>query len=148
MLALVTFNSNTWKAAEEYLSGLGATHRDAVMLMFQEHKLLQPQAGEQGSRLAAARWASLWEPALLTQKGGRSGGVGIAANAYLDVWGDQSTALSGAAELATNGAVTKLAGRVRQCWLRTRNMVFFSNLQRVLLCLARGGARGPTMLPC
>ena len=77
MLVMTTFTANSWKAADEYRGVLGGSRREATMLMFQEHKLAQGQAAEQGTRLAAARWASLWESALQTKKGGAQVGSAL-----------------------------------------------------------------------
>ena len=147
MMLVITFNSNSWKAAEEYLAVLGGSRREATMLMFQEHKLLQGQAAEQGTRLAAARWASLWEPALQTKKGGAQVGSALS---LMRTWTSAATRArlwAGQLSLRRATAVLSLLGVSDSACCEPRTWVSWL-YTACTVSPPRAGAQGQIMSPC
>ena len=80
---LVTVNVSSWGSGMEYLKNTRAN----VVLM-QEHKLAASQIDAANNQALALGWTAIWASALITKKGGRSGGFAILARRGIGIHRD------------------------------------------------------------
>jgi len=79
-LKVTTANGTTWGSVLEYL-----TVTTSHVVCVQEHKLLAHQINAANAAANALGWQAVWQPAMLTEKEGASGGVAILVKSMIGI---------------------------------------------------------------